>query len=68
MYPAELFEEQVKRYEPGHEDAAEHDRNGMFHWWLRRDPTHDELKNLARLTLLEQDRLMAEEVRKYIRQ
>ncbi len=68
MYPDELFAEQISRYESGHEEGAEHDRNGMFHWWLRRQPTKEQLKKLAQLTLLDPDPLMGEDVRNYIRQ
>ena len=31
MYPDELFAFQLAHYEPGHEEGAEHDRNGAFH-------------------------------------
>jgi len=68
MYPDELFEWQVSGYSPGHEDGSEHDRNGAFHWWLRRSPTQDELDKLLRLAALDPDPLLGNDVRKYIRQ
>ena len=68
MYPDELFEWQISGYRPGHEDGSEHDRNGAFHWWLRRSPTQDELDKLLRLAALDPDQLLGNDVRKYIRQ
>lgn len=68
MYPDELFQWQLSRYEPGHEDGAEHDRNGAFHWWLRRSPTKAELGKLLRLAALDPDPLLGDDLRKYIRQ
>ncbi len=68
MYPDELAQWQTSGYEPGHEDGAEHDRNGAFHWWLRRSPTKDELEKLLRLAALDSDSLLGNDLRKYIRQ
>lgn len=68
MYPDELFEVQVSRYEPGHESGSEHDRNGAFHWWLRRDPTREQLRKLVHLSFLDPDQHMAQDVRRYIAQ
>lgn len=68
MYPDDLFQWQVSRYELGHEEASEHDRNGAFHWWLRRDPNRDQLELLLRLAILDPDPLLAADVRKHIRQ
>jgi hypothetical protein len=67
MFPDELVEIQLSGYESGHENASEHDRNGAFHWWLRRDPTVEQLIKLLKLTHLDPDQLMAEDVRSYIR-
>ncbi len=66
MYPDELFLDQFNGYEPGHEEGAEHDRNGAFHWWLKKDPSKEELIILTRLTFLDPDQHMAEDVRSYI--
>lgn len=67
MYPEELFQEQIRGYEPGHEEGAEHDRNGAFHWWLRRDPDKSVLLKLVELSALDPDPLMAADVQSYIR-
>jgi hypothetical protein len=67
MYPDDLAEWQLAGYEPGHEDASECDRNGAFHWWLRRSPTKVELEKLLRLAALDPDRLLGNDVREYIR-
>ena len=67
MYPDELFQWQLVGYEPGHEGEAEHDRNGAFHWWLRRQPTKIELEKLLRLAALDPDPLLGEDLRQYIR-
>jgi hypothetical protein len=66
MFPAELSRELVSRYRPGDEEGSEHDRNGAFHWWLRRNPPIDVLVKLAQLTVVDPDPLMAADVRKYI--
>lgn len=66
MYPDELFEGQVALYKPGDERGSEHDRNGAFHWWLKRSPTKEQLKKLVALTFLDPDSLMGEDVRTYI--
>lgn len=67
MYPDELFQWQLAGYQPGHEEGAEHDRNGAFHWWLRRPPTKIELEKLLRLAALDLDPLLGEDLRQYIR-
>jgi hypothetical protein len=67
MYPDELFQSQVTRYQVGHEEASEHDRNGAFHWWLRRGPDRDQLEKLLRLTFLDPDPALGADVRDYIR-
>lgn len=67
MYPDELFQWQMSGYQPGHESGAEHDRNGAFHWWLRREPSKIELENLLRLAALDPDTLLGDDLRKYFR-
>jgi hypothetical protein len=67
MYPDELFNGQVSQYQPGDENAGEHDRNGAFHWWLRRSPTREQLDKLLRLAALDPDRMMGDDVRNHIR-
>ncbi|ENX3172823.1 hypothetical protein ACFOFA_005241 [Salmonella enterica] len=49
MYPDLLFLKQLNGYEVGHEDSSDHDRNGAFHWWLKKKPSKDELMKLVRL-------------------
>jgi len=67
MYPDELFQWQLSGYEPGHEDAAEHDRNGAFHWWLRKTPSKAELESLLRLAACDPDPMLGNDLRQYIR-
>lgn len=67
MYPDELFEQQIRTYQPGHEEGSEHDRNGAFHWWLKRGPSRNELESLLRLAASDPDPFLREDVRKHIR-
>lgn len=67
MYPDELFNVQLSFYEPGHEDSAEHDRNGAFHWWLRQNTSKEQLEKLLRLAALDPDQLLGNDLRRYIR-
>jgi hypothetical protein len=67
LYPDELFQMQLSHYTPGDEEAAEHHRNGAFHWWLKKDPGPDILVQLVKLTYLDPDDLMSEDVRNCIR-
>jgi len=66
MYPDQLFQAQVARYEPGDEQGAEHDRNGAFHWWLRQGPTKRQIDILRRLSQLDPDPLLGEDMRRYL--
>lgn len=66
MYPEELFHGQLAQYEPGDERGSEHDRNGAFHWWLKRNPDLDVLWKLQALAKLDPDRLMAQDAQRYI--
>jgi hypothetical protein len=66
MYPDELFDLQMSGYKAGDERGMEHERNGAFHWWLRRNPTTKQLLKLISLTYLDPDELMAADVRRYI--
>ncbi|MCR1320266.1 hypothetical protein ACKURH_21090 [Enterobacter soli] len=68
MYPDELYALQITYYQEGDEQGSEHDRNGAFHWWLKRNPNKNELALLIKLTYLDPDQLMANDVRSYIRQ
>ena len=66
MIPEDLMEVQLKNYRPGDEQGAEHDRNGAFHWWLKRDPSKEHLMALVKLSFLDPDQIMSSDVRKYI--
>ena len=66
LYPDELFLGQLALYKPGDEAASEHDRNGAFHWWLRRRPDLGVLEKLLLLTQADPDPIMAEDARRYI--
>jgi hypothetical protein len=66
MYPQELFDIQIKSYKPGNENAAEHHRNGAFHWWIAANPKEKQLVKLILLTLRDPDQLMAADIRKHI--
>jgi hypothetical protein len=63
MIPDAFIDEQSALYQPGHENASEHDRHGVFQWWLRQQPPADKLVLLARLTWLDPDDLVASSVR-----
>lgn len=69
MLPDDLRMLMLSSYEPGHENGSEHDRNGAFHWWLKKSPppTSEELIKLAKLSFLDPDGLMAADVRRYIK-
>lgn len=67
MYPKDLFDFQMIYFEPEHIEVAEHDRQCMFHWWLKREPSEEELRKLVELSFLEPDQRMAEYARSYIR-
>ena len=66
MYPEELFNGQITLYKPGDERGSEHDRNGAFHWWLRQQLTKPQLESLLRLSYLDPDRALGQDVRRYI--
>ena len=66
LIPPELAALQLSGYEPGHEDAPEHDRHGAFQWLLKQQPGVEVLVQLARLSWLDSDQLMAKYVRECI--
>lgn len=66
MIPNEWLEGAIQSYEPGMENASEHDRNGAFHWWLKRSPSEAQLIVLAKLANLDPDPPMAEFVKEQI--
>ncbi|MGE8260634.1 MAG: hypothetical protein ACN6RJ_14500 [Stenotrophomonas sp.] len=66
LLPDELIDQLLSTYTPGMESSSEHDRNSVFHWWLRRSPSKDLLLKLVELSFLDPDQLMAGDVRKHI--
>jgi hypothetical protein len=62
----DYLSEVIRLYKPGNEDASEHDRNGFFHFWLKRNPTKEQLLKLIELSFLDPDQMMASDVRNYI--
>jgi hypothetical protein len=66
LVPADQLQLLMESYEPGMEDASEHDRNGVFHWWLKQSPSKDVLLKLVELSYLDADQLMADDVRRHI--
>lgn len=65
--PKEILSELITLYKPGMENASEHDRNGVFHWWLKRNPSEEQLILLVKLAKLDPDQLMAQDVIGYIK-
>ena len=66
MYPDTLSEIQISGYKPGNECASEHDRAGAFHWWLKQEPTEEQLIKLMKLAYLDPEPLMGEDIKGYI--
>lgn len=67
MYPDKLFTGQLKLYKSDNDsDGYEHDRNGAFHWWIKINPNNLFLLNLVKLSFLDPDQLMGEDIRSYI--
>lgn len=66
LLPAELIDQLRATFQPGMEEASEHDRNGVFHWWLKRNPSKDVLMKLVELSFLDDDQIMAVDVRAHI--
>ena len=68
MLPVESIHQMIETYEPGMENASEHDRHGAFQWWLKGQPTAAQLIMLARLSWLDPDEAMGGYVRECIAQ
>lgn len=66
MYPDELFQSQLSTYKPGHEKSSEHDRNGAFHWWLKKGPNRSQLEQLLALAKQDPDKFLSRDVLKRI--
>lgn len=66
MYPDELFLEHRKSFQPGNESDSENERNEVFHYWLSRELTEDQLIKLVQLSQLDPDPLMVEKIQNHI--
>jgi len=66
LIPEVLLSQLIATYEAGMENASEHDRNGVFHWWLKNSPDKTVLTQLIALSYLDPDQLMAADVRSHI--
>ena len=66
MYPDEIFFEHRKQFLPGNESDAENERNEAFHYWLSRDLSEDQFLKLVKLSRLDPDPLMAENIQAHI--
>jgi len=66
MYPDEKFLAHRKLFQPGNESDSENERNETFHHWLSRELTEDQLLKLTRLSHLDPDPSMAEDIRRHI--
>ena len=64
MLPDELINSQLAEYAPGSEQAAEHYRNGAFHFWLRQKPGKEILIKLIKLSYLDPNPLTSYVLRK----
>jgi len=64
MLPDIVLESQMNEYEPGHEYSSEHNRNGVFQYWLRGDANEEQLIKLVKLSKLDPDNTMC----KYLRE
>ena len=69
MYPDELFVMQVISHKRKHEESPEHNRNGMFHWWLgKKNMNKKEMENLKQLALVDEDIFLKNEILKKIQE
>jgi len=66
MLPDAFLLSAIAAYKPGDESGSEHDRNGAFHFWLRQNPSKNQLLTLFRLSLLDPDPHLASDWRGYI--
>ena len=66
MYPDEVFLEHRREFQPGDEAGSELNRNGVFHYWLARELTEDQIIKLIKLSQLDPDPSMADDVRRHI--
>ncbi len=67
MYPDEVFLAHRKEFQPGDEASSENNRNRVFHYWLSRVLTEEQLIKLVKLSLLDPDPFMAENIQAHIK-
>jgi len=67
MYPDEMFLAHRKLFQPGNESDSENERNETFHYWLSRELSEDQFLKLVKLSLLDPDPLMAENIQAHIK-
>lgn len=66
MYPESIFFDHRKRFQPGNESDSENERSETFHHWLSRELTEDQLLKLVKLSQLDPDPMMAENIQAHI--
>lgn len=67
LYPDEMFLEHRKQFQPGNESDSENERNEVFHYWLSKELSEDQFAKLVKLSFLDPDPIMAENIRDHIR-
>jgi len=60
--PSDFVQVLIDTYEPGMENASEHDRNGCFHYWLQRELTEIQLTNLKHLAKHDPDKALCSDI------
>lgn len=63
MLPDIVLENQMKQYEPGHENSSDHNRNGAFQFWLRGEASEEKLIKLVKLSKLDPEKIMCRYIR-----
>ena len=66
MYPDDMFLAHRRQFLPGNESDSENERNEVFHFWLSKELSEDQLIQLVKLSQLDPDPLMAEDIRNHI--
>ena len=66
MYPEEIFLEHRKQFLPGNESDSENERNEVFHHWLAKELSEEQLIQLVQLSQLDPDPLMVEDIQNHI--
>ncbi|MDH3257376.1 MAG: hypothetical protein OEM27_07145 [Nitrospinota bacterium] len=67
MYPDEMFLEHRQLFQLGNESDSENERSETFHYWLSRELTEDQLLKLVKLSQLDPEPLMAENIQAHIK-